>query len=319
MRHTIRAQRQSAVTLVEVLVVIGIIVVVIGLLLSALPRPRGDGDRTVCMAQMRLIGNALFMAQDTYGSFPPLGKSTAYPSIDVNSTTRWTGNGSVQFRLLPFLDEGKLMLTWINAGMTTDTGANLGVPTPKIYLCPSDPSNVPSNGLNRLWTNGGQYPAGVAITNYVVNFQVWQDTATVGATVKVPASFNDGAATTGLVYERYGNCQNSQFCPQVWQGGADNLAYYPIAWGYSADPSFSDQTNWAANMTNTTPPALGFPVFQSQVSVSDCNSYNTQGLHKGMNVLMGDGSCRLILPSVSQTSWSAAITPRGHDKVGDEF
>jgi hypothetical protein len=49
--------------------------------------------------------------------------------------------------------------------------------------------------------------------------------------------------------------------------------------------------------------------------VTQCDNTNTQGMHYGENVLLGDASVRLISPNVSNQSWNAAVTPSGLDTV----
>lgn len=64
-------KRRMGFTLVELLVVIGIIAVLIAILLPALARAREQGKNAACMAQMRNLGQALLMyANDNKGRLP---------------------------------------------------------------------------------------------------------------------------------------------------------------------------------------------------------------------------------------------------------
>src|SRR4029079_6143522 len=68
----VNIQRRKAFTLVELLVVIGIIAVLIGVLMPALQKAKEAGQVIACASQMRQIGMAMQMyVADWKGTYPP--------------------------------------------------------------------------------------------------------------------------------------------------------------------------------------------------------------------------------------------------------
>ena len=65
-------RKYQSFTLVELLVVIAIIIILAGLIMAVISRAKADAAKTVCLSNLRQLGEAeLIYAQDYNGYFPP--------------------------------------------------------------------------------------------------------------------------------------------------------------------------------------------------------------------------------------------------------
>src|SRR5215216_5318634 len=81
--------RRKAFTLVELLVVIGIIAVLIGILMPALNQARRQARRVQCLSSLRTIGHAYFMYSQTNRGFWPVAVHPLSTWIPINVERRW--------------------------------------------------------------------------------------------------------------------------------------------------------------------------------------------------------------------------------------
>src|SRR5262249_23619791 len=129
-----------AFTLVELLVVIGIIGFLIGLLLPAVQKVREAANRMKCQNNLKQLGLAAHHCHDTMESMPPM--------LGYFPPTAERCSGGLFFHLLPFAEQHNLYA--VSYSSTTDTydvrRNNVGGRAVKIYQCPSDPG-VPAGGV----------------------------------------------------------------------------------------------------------------------------------------------------------------------------
>jgi prepilin-type N-terminal cleavage/methylation domain-containing protein/prepilin-type processing-associated H-X9-DG protein len=142
--------RRKGFTLVELLVVIGIIALLISILLPVLNRARQAAASLVCLSNVRQLALAATMfAQDHHGRVPACSDTSwaAFADPDTQFFS-YRNNGGVNelqdwaSALLPYM--GDRSLTDFQQAPTDKT---------RVFLCPSDPwLTVPQPG-NRLWND----------------------------------------------------------------------------------------------------------------------------------------------------------------------
>ena len=130
-------------TLVELLVVIGIIAVLVGILLPTLTRAKEAANRTACLSNLRQLGLGAVEYSVKFKGYVPIGYmifSSGSPVLSMNTTASYnrTGTGA---------GYGPIMLGYlVSSGIIKDG---------KAYYCPSETNtqwayNGEGSGLNDL-------------------------------------------------------------------------------------------------------------------------------------------------------------------------
>lgn len=272
------AQRRRGFSLLELLVVAGVIGLLLALLLPALQQAREQGRRTQCASHLRQLGVGLHSYHVGFNAFPPgcvepKGRRLAWSIF-----------------LLPFVEQPALWRSYdVNSAFGSPANQSVGGAVLPIYLCPSAARLAPdrrgptSGDRNRngrydpgddlAWTDyGGIFGAALPGSNDWMNGTLVWDRAIRLAQVR------DGASNTLIVGEDTGR-------------------------GWKLDSEWSNGENIfdVADRVNVT---------QNNELWSDHSG--------GVNALYCDGGARPLSESADPTLLKALCTRNGADVVRAE-
>jgi prepilin-type N-terminal cleavage/methylation domain-containing protein/prepilin-type processing-associated H-X9-DG protein len=306
MRTSLR--RRAAFTLIELLVVIAIIGVLIGLLLPAVQKVREAANRMKCANNLKQLGLALHNYHSAFELWP-------------GARDPWPAPFSTHAHLLPYLEQQNLQ-NLIDFTQSTSTGKNAAAAgmTVKTFQCPSDPAGgqVPGStyGGNNYVTctgtgiNNGDYVTGdgVFLLNHPVRISEIVDGTS--NTACMSESIIGNGQTTGTDVRVLGVqlAGSTQTTPGACGGGGPLTGNRGDRWingGYLA----------TAYNHFFTPNSTSFDCFNTS------NNYGlktARSFHSGgVNLLLCDGSVRLVADNVDPLTWKWLSTRAGGEVLAD--
>jgi prepilin-type processing-associated H-X9-DG protein len=190
-------RRWAAYTLVEMVVVLGIVALGAALLLAAVQKARDAAARASCASQMRQLAMGAHMYA---GQFQALPQGCAYPHASSRREVYLLHSGvSWQTSVLPYLDQQQLWQQAVEAhradpyGVTPPHG-DLMTKVVRLFLCPSDGRTMGTDGEIQ-W----------ALSSYlgVAGTATRRDDGIFHANLRVRfADITDGTSSTLMIGER---------------------------------------------------------------------------------------------------------------------
>jgi prepilin-type N-terminal cleavage/methylation domain-containing protein/prepilin-type processing-associated H-X9-DG protein len=308
---------RSAFTLVELLVVLGIIAIVAGLALPAVQAAREAARRAACGSNLRQIALALSAYESRVGSFPPRTVS---------------GKGySVQSLILPEIDQVPLYNS-INFSTRsvflqdlTTTNATAAAQLVGVFCCPSDP------GAQGSTYAPVSYRANIGVCDLCDYKNSGAFSLVAGAS---PAGFPDGLSHTLFFSEKpIGSWPGAAYSPfrdwhdepgkpiydtaDEWVAACSNLSTSG-SFHFDAGRSWLIYGAIFTQFYTIIPPNSPIPDCGADGAFNGVGVFAARSYHPGgVNGALADGSVRWYSSTTALSVWRALGTRAGSEIVSD--
>ena len=273
------ANRQG-LSLVEVLIVIGVMGLLLSLLIPAVQAARAAMDRLRCRTNLKQIGLALQQFHSEHGRLPPV--RGMFQPLQPQYSIRW------EVVVLPYLGQAGL---YDNAKAAYRSNFNSMTNPPHtgidqiigVYRCPADERlNRPQQDADGVWAGYTSY-LGVGAARRHRGMLPFLNATQLGITFHQVV---DGLSNTIMVGERPP--------PDSFQAGKwyPNHTHFSPTYGLAAGP---DSAIWLTDLAFMGDPSSGNTRFRFGSTRNQAHRWHFWSLHfGGAHFLFGDGSTRFI-------------------------
>lgn len=310
-----RRKTRAGFTLIELIVVVGVIALLTALLLPAVQAAREASRRIQCTANLRQIGLALHGYHDAHAMFPPAYLLTGRTS---------SGNLTSAFAfILPYLEQ-RALYDSINMDLVTLDEPSAPVIEQRtarravidVYLCPSD--GEPNHRVSYRLNAGRLRPPRPGQLPHDGPFNI--------GFLPRAATITDGLTRTAFVSEALGG----SYFEDGWNDRRDYKKHrVPLGAGQAEDEWIDDCLTAPTNDWYTTSGRYWLYCGMNHTAYSHNGSPNDRrpscglvdtGLHPArshhpglVNVLYGDGHVEPVRNTIQQAVWHALGTHEGGD------
>ncbi len=304
--------RKKGFTIVEFLVVIGIIALLLAILLPAVQMARESARRASCMNNLRQLGIAMHSYHDTHRIFPP-GNTNSFSAF---------------VSMLPHLDQAALYSRFEFTDPEVPPNVALMSHQLEVLQCPSDPGSSAQTGSTSYVANNG---AGLHVNGMVLGvFSLLVTDSVNGGGPISSKMITDGLSNTAAFSELLVGDGSKKPNRTVWQ--APSVAE-PQKADFFVDACQTLDTatrrcgkwdrgrgwtdgNYPSTLYNHTSP----PNHRTCTNNGDVfmGTYPAASLHPGgVLVCFADGTTRFVSESIDVTTWRAIGTRASGEIIGE--